>query len=36
MDLFGAAHRRMGAKQVPLPKIYHTYPTITELDIVKP
>ena len=30
MDFFGAAHGWWGAKG-PLPKLYHTYPTIIKL-----
>ena len=31
MGLFWAAHGCMKAKKVPLPKIFHTYPTMMKL-----
>ena len=36
MGLFGAAHRWVGAKSPPLPKICHTYPTVMKLGTVIP
>ena len=35
MSIFGAAHR-WGEPKSPLPKICHTYPTMTKLDTVIP
>ena len=36
MSLFGAAHGWWGAKRLPLPKISHTYPTMTKLGTAIP
>ena len=37
MGFFKAAHGwKVGAKKVPLPKIYHTYPTMMKLGTVIP
>ena len=36
MDIFEAAHGWGGAKKVPLPKIFHTYPTMMKLGKVIP
>ena len=40
MSIFGTAHGwggwGGGAKRPPLPKIFHTYPTVMKLGTVKP
>ena len=36
MDLFGVAHRQGWSKKLPLPKIYHTYPTMMKFGTVMP
>ena len=36
MDIFGAAHGWKGGQKAPLPKIYHTYPTMMKLGTVIP
>ena len=36
MDLFGAALGWGWAKKDPLPKIFHTYPTMMKLGIIIP